>query len=526
MKSSRDFSKEIFKIGEKIFHLNNSLKISWKRLLIPEFPIAGVSITDNWLKVILFDKTPLKIKHLFSFQLRPHIIEEGVLSKPEELKILVRGIKRKIWPKTKKGHIILSLPSSNFYLQSFILPEMQEKMLEEAIIFNVQTNAPLPLEEAYLDWELLKEEKKDEIEIFAVLGIKKNIDAYLKVFQGEGLEVVALEPYTLSYGRALSFLNDDFKKKNILAIDFRLDGIEFMLFEKGRLIYFDYDSWKEIFPLGVPDKIEISHIKDHFQKELPALLNYFVLKRNQKIDLFSLSSFNPYFSKPLINFIKKEYNLEEFRFNINKYFKKPFNESFLGVIGVSLRSLIPRSYDNIVSLMPIGTEERYLTEYTQRISSLWSKIFLIFFLFFTFLLIFIDKVYLTQVKGNLKKSLTLSSNAIIIQKERELSKKAEDFNKLVKDINKILEYRLNTDEILNLFLEKSKEFNIGIRKIMISGYPSKNFTFQGKISEKEKIYDFLNSLKNLGKFENLSLPLSNITETQEGIFFYLTGNFK
>ena len=44
--------------------------------------------------------------------------------------------------------------------------------------------------------------------------------------------------------------------------------------------------------------------------------------------------------------------------------------------------------------------------------------------------------------------------------------------------------------------------------------------------QKEEAFDFVNSLTETGKFENLNFPLTNITETQEGIAFYLNGNLK
>ncbi len=511
--------------------LNNSKIVfqkKWIQFLIPDFPIYGVSVDEKSIKAILFDKKTLKIKKVISYPLKPKIIEEGILKKPEELKILVRALKKKFWLKEKRVFIILSLPSSNFYIQIFSLPEMEEKMLEEAVIFNVQTNSPLPLEEAYFDWEKSQENEKGEVEIFAALGIKKNIDAYLEIFQEEGFEVVAIEPYALSFGRTLAQLNlnEDFKKKNFLVVDFKIEGIEFMLFEKGQLIYFDYDSWNEVFPLGVPQNIELSHIKDHLKKEIPALLNYFPLKRNQKIDYFSLFSFNKVFSEPLKNFIKQEYQLPEFVFNLSLYYPKSINESFLGVIGTGLRGLIPRANDTIVSLAPIGTEEKYLFEYTKRVSSLWSKIFLVYLLFIFFSLILVDRVYFYQIEKNLESSLSLLKNSPTLVKEKDLTKKAEEFNKLVGDINNILSYRLKIDKILSIILEKAGDFKINIRKIMISGYPSKNFTFQGRIDSKEKAFDFLNALRDSGEFENVSLPFSNISETQEGVVFYLTGNFK
>ena len=501
-----------------------SLKKSWAQLLIPEIPIAGVSIEERALKFLFFDKTPNKIKNFLFFPLKPGVIEEGILKKPEELKILVQSLRKKI--KSKKIFIILTLPSSNFYINLFTLPSLEEKMLEDAILFNLQTNAPLPLEEAYYDWEILKENSQGEVEIFSALGIKNNIDQYLEIFEFSGFKVVAVEPYCLSLGRTLNFFSKEFKEKNFLVIDFRLEGIEFMLFEAGQLIYFDFDSWPEIFPSGIPKNIEITHIEDHLKKETPPLLNYFPLKRNKKIDYFSFFCFDNRFFSPILSFLKDNYQIKEFRFNFSQYFPKIINESFSGVIGSALRGLIPRARDVFISLSPIGTEEDYFLNKTTRIISLWSKIFISILGFFSVFFALVDKSYLSAIEKGFKNSLSTYQESLILKKEREVIEKTEDFNKLVNDINTVLGYQLKINEILDLLMEKAKNFNVKIRKIIISGYPSKNFTFQGIIDNKEKAFDFVNILKDTGRFENINLPFSNITETNEGVSFYLNGNFK
>ncbi|MGE4554720.1 MAG: type IV pilus biogenesis protein PilM [Candidatus Paceibacterota bacterium] len=505
--------------------LKFQLKKRFTDLLIPEVPIAGISLEERAVKVCLFNKTPSRIKKILSFPLKPSLIEEGVLKKPHDLKIIVQALKNKLWPKGRP-FIILSLPSSNFYINIFNLPMMEEKMLEEAIVFNLQTNSPLPLEEVYYDWEISEENEKGEVEVFSVLGIKKNIDQYLEIFKSSGFNVIAVEPYCLSVGRALSYLSLEFKENNFLVIDLRLEGIEFMLFEKGNLIYFDFDSWKEIFPLGIPKKIDISEIKNHLSKEIPPLLSYFPLKRNQNLHYFSFFSFNPSLLLPLSNFLKESYTLKEFKISISPIFPKPINESFLGVIGASLRGLIARSQDTIVSLTPIGTEDAYFYNKINRVISLWMKIFITLLSFLTVSLLVIDRFYLLKIQKDLERNSLTVEESVIYKKEREMVQKAEEFNKLVNDINTILGYQLKIKDILNHLLQKAEEFNIDIKKIMVSGYPSKNFTFQGLIDSKEKAFDFTNSLRDSSKFENISLPLSNITETQQGISFYLNGNFK
>jgi len=506
--------------------INFFTKKNWTRLLMPELPIAGITLEEKAVKVLLFNRSPKEIKKVFSFPLKPGIIEEGVLKKPSELEVLLKGIRKKIWPKEKKVWIILALPSSNFYLNIFSLPEMNPKTFEEAVIFNTQMNIPLPMEAVYFDWQQIGlSNKEGEIEVLSMIGMKKNIDDYLSVFHSLQFEIVAIEPYALSFGRGLQHLSLDFSNSNFLVVDLRLEGIEFMIFDNSHLIYFDVDSWPEIFLQNIPQKISLEDIKKHLQKELPAVLNYFALKRNKKITNFFVNSFNPQFNSLLSQEIKNNYQLKESFVEVKKIYPA-LNNSWIAAIGAALRGLMSRSEDTIVSLAPLGTEDNYFLNYWAQIISLWSKVFITVMSVLAVSLGLADFIFFRQLEQRFSSSLSSPIDVQLQQKERELNQIINDFNSTVQDLTTVKGYQLNINEILNLVLEKCREYSVNFRRIVISGPPSKNFTFQGIINSKEEAFDFVNSLKETGKFENLNFPLTNITETQEGIAFYLNGNLK
>jgi len=133
---------------------------------------------------------------------------------------------KNFWPKEKEVWIIVSLPSADFYTNLLSLPDLEEERFKEAVIFNTQMVAPLPLEETYFDWEDWGGSvKENEREVFIALGIKKQLDPYLDILSQAGFKIVAVEPWALSLVRFL----DTFGEKNqpVLSIALRPEGIEF-----------------------------------------------------------------------------------------------------------------------------------------------------------------------------------------------------------------------------------------------------------------------------------------------------------
>jgi len=121
--------------------------------------------------------------------------------------------------------------------------------------------APLPMEESYFDWEDWGLSGEDgNKEIFVALGIQKQIDPYLEILKEVGFNIVAIEPLALSLARFnYKFIE---KEKPTLVIDLRREGIEFIITEGKKLIFFDFDSWHEIFGKDIPSKITTDLLKN------------------------------------------------------------------------------------------------------------------------------------------------------------------------------------------------------------------------------------------------------------------------
>ena len=492
----------------------------WQKLLIPEFTISAICIEDRMVRVFCFDKKIDKITKAGKYALPKGIIEEGVLKKPEQLQCFFNSLKNKLWPKEKNVWIVLSLPSVNFFVNILNLPELEEDRFNEAIVFNTQMIAPLPMEESYFDWEDwgLSDEDGNK-EIFIALGIQKQIHPYTEILKEVGFNVVAIEPLALSLAR----FNYEFieKEKPTLIIDLRREGIEFIIVEGKKLIFFDFDSWHEIFGKDIPPKITMDLLKKHMGVEIPMLLNFYSLKRKKIIQQFVFLGFNTQLVNVLIKWIQVQYQLTPIQIKLPSYLSKA-NRDWFGVIGTALRGLISRNEDTVVSLAPVGTERDYEQNHLLSIISLWGKVVITVGLVMVSLLGLIDNFFFRDIQEQYYQTVANPLDPKTREKESNLVKEAKEFNDLITKFIQIQKYEEDWKEKLGLIFKEAGSLSVNIKRVTVSASPANNITIQGTASKKSLIVDFKDALDDSTLFTDISLPLSALIDTPEGVTFNLS----
>ena len=491
----------------------------WQNLLVPEFVIDAIAIEDRMVQVFGFNKKKRVIDKVGAYALPPGIIEEGILKKPKELQSFFLSLRQKLWGERKKIWIILSLPSANFYTNILSIPTLEDERFREAVVFNTQINAPLPLEESYFDWEDWGPAKKeDEREVFVALGVKKQIDAYLHILQTSGFKVVAVEPFSLSLTRFLYQFSGE--KEPVLAIDLRQEGMEFVIFEGKKLVFFDFDSWSEIFDGKVPSRITIDLLKKHLAKEVPMLLNFYLLKRGKNIRYFFFGGQEKMLVAALSREVENSYHLLPLSLKLPSYLTK-LSSAWYGVIGAALRGLIPRRQDTIVSLAPVGTEQEYYQNHLYSVISLWLKAMATVVIILVGLLGGMDKMFFQRIMNNYQRNLATPLEVATQQKEKQLTKQMKEFNTLVAQVSAVSRYKKDWKKIIGSIFTAANTSSVTIKRILISAAPARNITVLGAAPSKTAVVNFKTSLDETKIFSQINLPLETLVETPTGVSFSL-----
>ncbi len=193
----------------------------------------GLDISDPSLKIANLERKRDNFT-LASFGEKP--IPEGIITageiKDEDslVKIIKEGIKEVKGKKIKTKYAICSLPEEKSYLQVIQLPKMKEEELEGAVKFGAENYIPLPIEEVYLDFQIVQPlyNHLDHFDILISAIPKKIVDPYVSSIKRAGLFPRALEIESLSIARAL--VKNEVSPSPILLIDLGATRTSFIIF--------------------------------------------------------------------------------------------------------------------------------------------------------------------------------------------------------------------------------------------------------------------------------------------------------
>ena len=193
----------------------------------------GLDISDLSIKTVHLAKKGTGFE-LISFGEMP--IKEGTIRGGEikNEKSLVAAIKQAMaevkGKKIKTKNVIASLPEEKAFLQVIQMPRLPEEDLKSAIIYEAENYIPLPIEEVYLDAQIILPLKNhlDHYDVLIAALSKKTVDSYFSCIEKAGLKPLVLEIESLAIARAL--VKDGLAQSPLLLIDFGATRTSFIVF--------------------------------------------------------------------------------------------------------------------------------------------------------------------------------------------------------------------------------------------------------------------------------------------------------
>ncbi len=165
----------------------------------------GLDISDLSFKILKLKKKKNKIllENFGNFEIEPGIIEGGEIKNEKKLaEILKEGIKK---TKLKTPYVVASLPEEKSFLQVIQMPPMSEEDLKSAILFEAENYIPLPVDQVYLDCEIVKPlfDHQKKLDVLLAACPKNIVNSYLKVLKEAKLKPIAFEIESQAIVRAL-----------------------------------------------------------------------------------------------------------------------------------------------------------------------------------------------------------------------------------------------------------------------------------------------------------------------------------
>jgi type IV pilus assembly protein PilM len=193
----------------------------------------GLDISDLSLKIVKLEKKRggFNLASFGETPIKPGLIKNGEIKKEKDLaKIIQKAISKIKGKKLKTKYVIASLPEEKAFLQVIQMPRLPEEDLKSAVIYEAENYIPLPIEEVYLDSQIVPPvyNHLDHQDVLIAALPKKTVDSYINCLKEAGLKPLALEIESLSIARAL--IKNEMTTSPVLIIDLGATRTGFCIF--------------------------------------------------------------------------------------------------------------------------------------------------------------------------------------------------------------------------------------------------------------------------------------------------------
>lgn len=300
-------------------------------------PIAGLEISETHVRTVLLERIGRKKPSFVIKKISEEPIPEGTIRDGRVVNKAVLASALKKLFRGERRYVIMSLPVRNIYYGVFSFPAtVKDKRLEEAMDLTIGFQLPINPKEFYLDWEKNTESPENEILLAAIK--KEILDEYVEATRTAGLYVAAVELHPMSFLRVADIAED----ASVVVEQF--SPSEQMLYAiQGRVLRF---------LRSVPKDKASADITD---QEKRSVVQFYAVEQKKEPEIQSFEDM-----KPVALFLKDAVVA-----------KNP--SAWLIALGAAARGLVPRAEDDLISLLPIGTEEAYDRQKMIAFAEFWSN---------------------------------------------------------------------------------------------------------------------------------------------------------
>ena len=228
-------------------------------------PIFGLDIGHGSLKVMQLEETqagdnvknhhPKLVGYGFA-TFDKAAQEDGVVIQPEIIaKAAHEMFKNGLIGDITTRRVAIAIPTYRTFTRSLQLPALKPAEMQEAVELEAEQYISLPLDELYLDYEIVKQ-TAEATELFVVAVPRTIVDSYLNLAQIMGLEAVLIEPTLSSSGRL--FAIGENSEDPAFIIDFGSLSSDISIFDKNILVTGTVQGGGANFTHAIKEKLGVS----------------------------------------------------------------------------------------------------------------------------------------------------------------------------------------------------------------------------------------------------------------------------
>lgn len=221
-------------------------------------PLFGFDIGHGSLKVM---QTEIHAKkpHIVGYgtvSFDPAAMQDGVVSDPKAIARAAQELfKHHLIGDVTTRRVVIAIPAYRTFTRLINLPVLAGKQLKEAVELEASQYIPVPLEELYLDYDVVGQDK-GQLDVFAVAVPRKIVDSQLQLMRLLGLETVGVETTIDAAGRL--FLQDRQSDVPAVLIDFGSLSADITIFDQHMLVSGTVTGGGEVFTNRIRERLGVT----------------------------------------------------------------------------------------------------------------------------------------------------------------------------------------------------------------------------------------------------------------------------
>lgn len=202
--------------------------------------IVAVDVNDSSLRMVKLLKKH-KGFQLVSFgeiELPLGLVKEGVIQEQDKFAKVIKEAFEALKASSFRGnYVAVSLPEEKSFSQIIQMPRMSEHELESAVPFEIENYIPLTVDQVYLGFQTIDEQKghsnTNHLDLLINVMPRPIIDSYVYSFKKAGLVPCILEIESQSIVRALTKIGEAMPP--VIFIDFGETRTSFIIYSENSI---------------------------------------------------------------------------------------------------------------------------------------------------------------------------------------------------------------------------------------------------------------------------------------------------
>lgn len=166
-------------------------------------PIIGLDISKTGVRVVSADRSKMLISGYGSIDLDPSKIMDDIRQSQDYLLEKLQTLFQKnVTGRLEGTRAVLGIPAARTFTRTFTLPVEKEGMIKQAVSLETEQYIPMPLENLYVDYQVIKRGKTD-LTVLTCAVPRQFVDGILEIMERAGIDVAMIEPSINAVSRLL-----------------------------------------------------------------------------------------------------------------------------------------------------------------------------------------------------------------------------------------------------------------------------------------------------------------------------------